>query len=151
MTVAWRLARKIRVHCPISSDTFAELLQGNLAAIENDPVAAKMLATIRADNPLGDFDIYRGVFELMVGIEGFTATLRATPAAGQRGTPTLSPTAVITTYVDAAANPLAAQAAVDELVEAHPWETPVVEFSEEFVRLPVRRAVGMKPSSQLKG
>jgi hypothetical protein len=131
------VARKIRVHCPISQGTFAELLKGKLAAIENDPIAAKILAVIRARNPLGDFDLYQGVFEVSVGIEGFTATDRARPAAGERGAATLSPTAIITTYVDAAANGAAVSAALDELVRAHPWETPVIEIADGTVRLPV--------------
>jgi hypothetical protein len=143
----WRSARKIRIHCPIELNTLVELLKGNLAAIEGDPVAAKMLAVIRARNPLGDFDVYQGVFEISFGVEGFTATERATPTAGQRGAATLSPTAIITTYSDAAADDGAVTAALDELVRAHPWETPVIEVANETVRLPGRVArAGLPPT-----
>jgi len=130
-----RAARKIRIHCPISLDTFKALLTGNLAAIESDPTAAKMLAIIRAANPLGDFDLYRGVFELSLGMEGFTPTARAQPTEGKAGIPALSPTAVITTYVDAGADRGEVLAALDELMRAHPWEVPVIELSDETIRL----------------
>ena len=139
MSLRWRSARKVRIHCPIAHATLLELLKGNLAAIEDDPVAAKMLAVIRGPNPLGDFDVYQGVFEISFGVEGFTATERATPTAGVRGRATLSPTAVITTYVDAAAAQSAVSAALDALVAAHPWETPVIELGSEPVRLPTRK------------
>jgi hypothetical protein len=135
----WRSARKIRIHCPIELNTFVEVLKGNLAAIEDDSAAARILAVIRARNPLGDFDLYQGVFEVSFGIEGFTATERATPTAGKRGAATLSATAIITTYIDAAADGAAVTAALDELVLAHPWEMPVIEVADETVRLPRRR------------
>src|SRR5450631_1216640 len=134
-----RAAHKIRIHCPISQDTYAALLEGNLAAIESDPIAAKMLAIIRGHNPLGDFDLYQGVFELSFGVEGFTATERAQPTAGERGRATLSPTAIITTYVDAAASRADMSAVIEELMRAHPWEVPVIELSVATVQLVRRR------------
>ena len=142
MNGEWRSARKVRIHCPIERNTLVGLLKGNLAAIELDPVAAKILAVIRGRNPLGDFEVYQGVFEISFGIEGFTATEGAEPTAGLRGEPTLSPTAIITTYVDAAADGTAVAAALEELVRAHPWETPVIEVANETVRLPRRKETG---------
>ena len=139
MNISWRRARSVRIHCPIEQNTFAQLLQGNLAALELDPVAAKILSVIRGGNPLGDFDLYQGVFEVSIGIEGFTATDRANPTAGGRGERTLSPTVIITTYVDGAADPAAVTAALEALVQAHPWETPVIEVADETVRLSQRK------------
>ena len=138
MSVTWRAARTIRIHCPIAQQTFNECLSGNLCALESDPAAAKLLAVIRALNPLGDFDVYHGVFEVAFGVEGFTPTPRAQPAVGERGTANLSPTAIITTYVDESADDDAVSAALNELVRAHPWETPVIEVAEGIVLLPER-------------
>ena len=121
-------------------DTFVALSRGELGAIERDPTAARMLAIIRADNSLGDFGLYKGVFELTTGIEGFTPTSEASPAAGEAGCCTLSPTAVITTYVDAAATDAQLSVAMRQLIEAHPWETPVIEISSEPVMLLERPA-----------
>ena len=139
MTVSMRPARKIRIHCPILQETYAALLEGNLVALESDPVAAKMLSIIRDRNPLGDFDLYQGVFELSFGVEGFTATDRAQPTAGERGRATLSPTVIITTYVDAAASRAEVAAVIEDLVRAHPWEVPVIELSDAVVQLVERR------------
>ena len=125
-----RQARRITIHCPIASQTFAALAAGDLAAIERDPCAAEILALIRSDNPLGDFGVYRGVFEVALGLEGFKATEDARPALGRAGADMLSPTAIITTYVasDAAADEVDAMIAA--LARAHPWEVPVIELSD---------------------
>ena len=147
MSRGWRAARKVRIHCPLDQDTFARLLKGDLAALEKDPVAARILSVIRAPNPLGDFDVYQGVFEVSLGVEGFTAALGANPAMGAPGATTLSPTAIITTYVDVAADAVEVAAALDALVRAHPWETPVIEISEGTVQLPVRPPFKPAPST----
>lgn len=138
MRTVWRSARKIRIHCPIHQDTLAELFKGNISALESDANAAKILAIIRAPNPLGDFELYQGVFEVSLGIEGFTSTARAQPTAGQPGADFLSPTAIITTYVDAGADRQSVLAALEALVNAHPWETPVIEFMEQTIQLSTR-------------
>ncbi len=138
MTIPMRAAFKVLVHCPVSRDTFAALLRGELAALETDENAAAVLAVIRGANPLGDFDLYRGVFEVSLGFEGFTATDRATPTAGAAGANTLSPTVVITTYIDAAADHALIHDALRQLMDAHPWETPVIEFDDRATHLLIR-------------
>jgi hypothetical protein len=130
-----RRAHKVRVHCPLAQSTFAALLAGDGQAIERDPTAAKMLAIIRADNPLGDFGAYTGVVEISFGLESFVPTAAATPTLGAAGTPAISPTAILTTYVDEAADPELVRAALRALAMAHPWETPVIEFDETPVEL----------------
>ena len=117
----------------------AELLKGEFEALELDPVAAAILAVIRAPNPLGDFAEYQGVFELSIGLEGFTPAPGAQPTVGTRGAHTLSPTAIITTYFRTGADPGAVEAALDALLRAHPWETPVIEVTDAAVQLPERR------------
>jgi len=116
-------------------DTFVALSRGDLSAIERDPAAARMLAIIRAENPLGNLRLYKGVFEVSLGVEGFTPTAQATPAAGASGSNTLSPTAVITTYFDTASDREHMNAIFEEILAAHPWETPVIELSNGPVQL----------------
>ena len=139
MTTPMRAAFKVLVHCPVSRDTFAALLRGELAAVETDVNAAAVLAVIRGANPLGDFDLYRGVFEVSLGLEGFTATNRATPTAGAAGANTLSPTVIITIYIDAAADQALVHDALRQLMNAHPWETPVIEFDDRPTNLLLRK------------
>ena len=122
-----RSVRTIRVHCPIGQETFAALAQGRLEAIESDPVAAPILALIRAENELGDFGLYKGVFELSLGVEGFRPTAAAAPTLGDPRANTLSPTAILTTYVDGSVAEERLAPLLAELVRRHPWEIPVIE------------------------
>lgn len=135
MVAVERAARRVIIRCPVSADTFAALIRGDFAALESDPWAARTLAVIRTHPVLGDFGLYRGVFEAALGIEGFTPTARATPVAGASGHDTLSPTVTITTYLDADADPRSTQAALDALLAAHPWEIPVIELDSGPCRL----------------
>ncbi len=100
-------------------------------AIETDPVAAAILAVIREDNELGDFGLYRGVFELSLGLEGFTPMPEAAATLGAAGTNTLSPTAIITTYVPADVSDARLDALLVELAQRHPWQIPVIEIGSE--------------------
>lgn len=125
--VTLRSAQKVTIHCPISAETLRRLTGGDLEAIERDPAAAAILAVIRASDQLGDFDLYKGVFEVSLGLEGFTSTERANPTSGQPGERALSPTAIISTYVDPAVSAPELAMVIDALVLAHPWETPVIE------------------------
>lgn len=125
-----RAVTQIRIHCPVASETLAALMAGDLEAIERDPTSAAMLAIIRADNPLGDFGLYQGVFETAFGLEGFIPAVGARPTLGAAGAATLSPTVTITTYAAAEADPAAVNAAIEALVHAHPWEIPVIEVAQ---------------------
>lgn len=127
MTVSRRRAVAVKIHCPVSALTFDALLNGDGDAVEHDPAAAAMLAVIRADNPLGDFKLYRGVCEISPGWESFQPGPGAEPTMGSAGERALSPTAIITTYADADAD---LAPALEALMAAHPWETPVIELSE---------------------
>lgn len=129
-----RPVRTIRIHCPIAPETFAALAQGRLEAIEADPVAAPILALIRDDNELGDFGLYKGVFEIALGLEGFTPTAAAAPAVGQTGAHALSPTARITTYVTSEVSDSRLSDLLAEFARRHPWQIPVIEVASE-VRL----------------
>lgn len=122
-----RRAIAVTIHCPISPLTLAAMLAGNAEAIENDTAASAMLAVVRAENPLGDFDLYKGVCEISVGWESFLPAPAARPTLGSAGERSLSPTAIIRTYADPSSD---ISAALSALMAAHPWEVPVIELSE---------------------
>lgn len=125
--VTRRRAVAVKVHCPVTAQTLAALIAGDEAALERDPTAAAILAVIRADNPLGDFGLYKGVCEITPGWESFQPGPDARPTLGAAGARSLSPTAILTTYADAEAD---LSTALDALMAAHPWEVPVIELSD---------------------
>lgn len=123
-----RPARAVRIYCPVRLETLRRLAAGESDALYADPVLGRMLTIIRAENPLGDFGLYKGVVEISTGFESFRPTAEAKPASGEPGQLTVSPTVIITTFIrDDAPEELVA-ASLNELVAAHPWEVPVMEM-----------------------
>ena len=121
-------AHAVRIHCPAGADTIEAMRAGKAQAIEKDPALAPLLAIIRADNPLGDFGLYKGVVEIALGYESFIPTEQASPTIGKADTVCLLPSLILTTYIADGAPAEAVSAALAEIVSAHPWETPVIEL-----------------------
>jgi hypothetical protein len=134
LTVGRRRAVAVKVHCPISAETHAAMASGQADALERDPAAFAILAIIRGDNPLGDFELYKGVCEVSTGWESFEPGPEATPTLGSAGQRALSPTAILTTYASEGAD---LEIALAEIMAAHPWEVPVIEVTQ--VELLVRQ------------
>lgn len=132
-----RAARVLRLYCPVAPATLAALTAGDPAAIEHDPTLARMLAILRSPNPLGDFGLYTSVVEAAPGWELFTPGAAAQPTLGTPGAHQASPTVVLTVHIAADAPAAAVDAALAALLDAHPWEVPVIELAE--VQLLLRR------------
>ena len=125
-----RAARVLRVFCPVEAKTLERLLCGDTAAMVQDPTLAALLDIVRSDNPLGDFGSYRSVMEIAPGWELFTPGARASPTLGKADAAAVSPTVILTIHVPADAPEATFDAAVRRILEAHPWEVPVIEVSE---------------------
>jgi len=121
--------RKLRVHWPISTETFGRIAAGDTHAVQQDPGLAELLKAVQQFPELGDFGNYQHVFESGIGFEGFSCGEGATPTLGRVGEQTLSPTFVFTTYFDAALDDAVLERAMQELVAIHPWELPVIEVT----------------------
>lgn len=126
-------ALRVSVHVPVAAETLAALLAGDRSALEEDPVMARMLAILRAPGALGDFGIYRGVAEIGLGWETFAPTPAANPTLGTAGEVHHSPTVTLTTWIPAAAPQDSIDAALAALMDAHPWEVPVIEVIETLL------------------
>jgi hypothetical protein len=131
--------RKLRVHWPISTETFARIAAGEVSALQQDPGLAGLLHAVEQFRELGDFGNYKHVFESGVGLEGFTCGEGAVPTLGTVGEQMVSPTFVFTTYFDAALEDEVVERFIKELVDIHPWELPVIEVTG-----PVRVAGGLR-------
>lgn len=129
MSVQLNTVRKLRVHWPISTETFTRIAAGEVAALQQDPGVASLMQAVRQFHDLGDFGNYKHVFESGVGLEGFTCGEGAVPTLGKVGEQTVSPTFVFTTYFDAALDNEVVGKFVQELVDIHPWELPVIEVT----------------------
>lgn len=124
-----RDAIMVRIHVPVRAETLAAMLAGEGGAAEHDPVLATMLGLIRDGGVLGDFGLYTGVIEIAPGWESFRSGPDAAPTLGTAGEASLSPTVILTTYAACAPDDPALVAMVGRLLDAHPWEVPVIEVS----------------------
>jgi len=129
VSVQLNTVRKLRVHWPISAETFTRIAAGEASALQLDPGVADLLNTVEQFQDLGDFGNYQHVFESGLGLEGFTCGEDAEPTLGRVGEKTVSPTFVFTTYFDAATENAVVEQFLQELVDIHPWELPVIEVT----------------------
>ena len=121
--------RKLRVHWPISAETFVRINTGEVEALQKDRGVATLLQAVEKFQDLGDFGNYKHVFESVVGFEGFSCAAGATPTLGEVGKQTFSPTFVYTTYFSADLGDAVVEQFVREIVDIHPWELPVIELT----------------------
>lgn len=119
----------VRIHVPVAEETLGAMLAGDGAAAERDPVLAQVFGVIRQDNPLGDFGLYTDVAEIAIGWESFRPAAHARPALGEAGKASLSPTVILSLHAPCAPDDPALTAAVDRLLDVHPWEVPVIEIA----------------------
>ena len=130
MQTASKRALRVAVHVPVAAETLAALLAGQRGALESDPVMARMLAILRAPGALGDFGIYHGVGEIGLGWETFAPSPDANPTLGSAGAVEHSPTVTLVSWIPSDAPAEAVDAALAALMDAHPWEVPVIEVTE---------------------
>ncbi|MEW9855581.1 hypothetical protein [Novosphingobium sp. M1R2S20] len=125
-----RSAKAIKIYCPVDRATLKLIQEGRLDDIDQWSALAAIVDVVRADNPLGDFGIYKSVMEVSLGWELFTPSVEARPTLGEAGATTASPTVVLTIYVPSDASSDAISGAMTAILAAHPWETPVIELSD---------------------
>ncbi|MEH0447813.1 MULTISPECIES: hypothetical protein [unclassified Streptomyces] len=128
-SVRRRTVRTIKVYWPVASATLTACAKGDLDALRTDQSFASLLRIMETSPELGDFGVYGDVFEVSLGAEGFTVQPGARPALGSIGGRFLSATLAVTTHVDAAADDDTLTRILTRLVDAHPWEVPVIELS----------------------
>ncbi|MFI1049259.1 hypothetical protein ACH4U3_26300 [Streptomyces griseoruber] len=124
-----RTVRTVKVYWPVGAVTLAACARGDLDVLRSDESFASLLRVLETSPELGDFGVYGDVFEVALGAEGFTVRPGARPALGSVGGRFLSSTLAVTTYVDAATDEDALSRILARLIDAHPWEIPVIELS----------------------
>lgn len=75
---------------------------------------------------------------MLVLSNSFRGSACARPTEGAAGKATLSLAAIFTTYCDADASHEDVAAATERLMDAHPWENPVIEFDGQAMELLTR-------------
>lgn len=127
-----RKVRAIKVYWPVSHSTLARVSAGDLGALRSDDSFGAFIDVLESSSCVGDFGVYRDVYEVGLGAEGFTTRSGATPALGAIGERTLSPTLTVTVHVDHSVPEDEISQVLGQILAAHPWEVPVLELTAPF-------------------
>lgn len=127
-----RSVRSIRVYWPVTGETLAALGAGRTETLRDDAAFGSLLQVLRSSPCAGDFGVYSDVFEVGVGVEGFTTKPGAHPTFGSVGDSSLSPALTVTVHIDARTPDDEVSRVLGRILHAHPWEVPVVELSAPF-------------------
>lgn len=130
-----RKVRVLRLSWPVDPATLSALQSGDTGALEGDASFARLLAALRADNPLGDFGSYQAVAEVTPCWELFQPQGDAQPTLGVAGQRQVSTNLMVTIHVAAETPETEFEAVLDWLVALHPWEVPVIEISQAELAL----------------
>lgn len=122
--------RKVRVHWPVTSATFTQLIAASGAVAYLGGDIEPLRDVIEATAELGDFGDYTDVVEMSIGYETFSVGPAANPTLGSAGERSVSPTLVVTTYMDSGISDERVEEILARLVAAHPWEVPVIELTD---------------------
>lgn len=121
---------KLRVHWPMTAETFERFVGDSTGSVYSGKELAALTEVIQGTPELGDFGTYTDVVEFSLGYESFVVGNGANATMGTPGQRSVSPTLVLTTYL----NPDLPDSRLDEILEAlvsaHPWEVPVIELTE---------------------
>lgn len=128
-----RAVQSLKVHCPVDRRTLVALSAEQIPIIEAGSALAKILDIVKGQEALGDFGLYKSVVELSAGWEIFTPTPDAKPTLGSADSMSISATAILTIYIPEEVSPTIVSEAIDAIMEAHPWEVPVIEISHALV------------------
>ncbi len=93
---------------------------------ENSPHLQKVLGVIYESDGIGCVGKYENVYKTEMGEERFTAGEGASPKKGTVGVESGGKVIIVTTYaIDMDREQI--QKFVEKVVDAHPWEHPVIE------------------------
>jgi hypothetical protein len=128
---------RVKIYVPIAHALGDESLDG--IADDTSSSVRVILDAIWRVPGVGDVGSYTALYELDFGFESYRAIEGATPKYGAIGETVRVGKAAVVTYVIRDCDPQILDRLTAEIVKVHPWEHPVIEFTECLLYLPVRR------------
>jgi hypothetical protein len=99
-------------------------------------VSSKIITAIRSIPGAGEVGKYSGLYEVDVGFEGYQPEKGASPRYGKIGEGAIIGKSTIITYLDRVRGERVLDDLVNAIVNAHPWEHPVIEITDCFLYVP---------------
>jgi hypothetical protein len=121
----------IQIFFPLEAVADVEWPISEARLVEATPSLGRVLQLLRSSAPIGQIGHYTGVFEISVGLEGFTPTKGANPTLGDIQNRTDTPSVCLTTYAITENTSLSQiEAFIGAVVKLHSWEHPIIELRE---------------------
>lgn len=95
--------------------------------VRASPSLGKILELLRKSSPVGKLANYDSVYELSIGIEGFTPLSSDNPGKGEFA---MVPSVKLVIYSEPEVDQKAIDAFLIKMIAVHPWEYPVVEIAD---------------------
>ncbi len=96
----------------------------------------KILALIQASAPIGRLGQYDGVVEISPGFEGFVPRMGSKPRHGASGKFSTVPSLSVLTFAPLDTPPPALERFLQQVIELHPWEHPIIQVEKRQVWVP---------------
>jgi hypothetical protein len=125
---------KITIYVPLKEDPAEMSLDGIVGKMrERIDAIIKAVGTIGGVGRIGH---YEDVYELAVGYESYRPTKGALPRYGTIGNKMMLGKVAIVTYLARNSNPRSLEQVVEAARAAHPWEHPIIEFTDCLLYVP---------------
>jgi hypothetical protein len=131
----WRVKIYVPVADPRHQVSLETIIRGTSTNVQT------VLKAIWRVPGIGKVGNYEQLYELDFGFEGYRAAKGADPRYGAIGETTKLGKAAIVTYMACESNDNGQQnldRLISEIRKVHPWEHPVIEFTECLLYLPVK-------------
>jgi hypothetical protein len=118
----------IRIYVPLEMEEMSDgLAQSQGTLLSRSPYLSKILDILATSEEVGRLGNYCSVYELVDGEEWYTPTQSAHPSLGRPEVESGVRIAVVTTYAVGVSRPQIEEF-LEKVVNAHPWEHPVIEY-----------------------
>jgi hypothetical protein len=126
---------RIQVFVPVDEPSSGGALALDIRANRHVRAVVGALASTPGVGQVGNYD---NVCELVLGWEGYRANPGASPRVGAIGERVVLPTVAVTSFLDFDHGGDGALGRIVEAVKAvHPWEHPIIQFSECLLYVPL--------------
>jgi hypothetical protein len=133
MTGSLRRFWRVQVYVPVDLAPGGGAPPAGVSANRHVRAVVGALGSVPGVGQVGNYD---NVCELALGWEGYRANSGASPRVGAIGERVVLPTVAVTSFIDFEHGDGAFEHIVEAVKAVHPWEHPIIQFSECLLYVP---------------
>lgn len=122
---------KISIYIPIEKPELFENTMDATSLMKASPAFSQQLEVLRRHKPVGTLGKYDGVFEVLLGFEGFTPQAGSNPTLGEADVAEITPSLQMIVYSEPSVTQAELDSYILDVLASHPWEHPVIEIYKD--------------------